>query len=194
MQDTFKNYQKETRIINLYTANLFGLLFFIPVIFLYGGPFYLIWGKQDYIAQMKGHFEGQEIGFGFTVVLVAVLGILLHEFIHGLSWASFTKRGFKSIKFGVLWKMLTPYCHCKEPLSTKQYIIGAAMPALVLGIIPGLLSILTGSFPLLVFAIFFTAAAAGDFMLIAKMLKEDKDSLVMDHPSEAGYYVFIKEE
>lgn len=88
--------------------------------------------------------------------------------------------------------MITPYCHCKEPLTPKQYIIGAITPSIILGFIPALASLMTGSFPLLIFAILFTVGAAGDFMIIRLMLKEHRDSLVLDHPSEAGYYVFIK--
>jgi hypothetical protein len=45
------------------------------------------------------------VGF---IVLIATIGIILHELIHGITWAKYTKDGFKSIRFGVLWKFLTP--------------------------------------------------------------------------------------
>jgi hypothetical protein len=69
---------------------------------------------------------------GFIVLIALTIGIILHE-LHGITWAKYTKDGFKSIRFGVLWKFLTPYCHCKEPL-VKHYIIGGIMPAIVLGL------------------------------------------------------------
>ncbi|MBD1434418.1 DUF3267 domain-containing protein [Sphingobacterium sp. DN00404] len=191
-QVTLKNYTKEARLINLYKANAFSLLFFIPVILIYGVPFYLIWGRQDYIEIMRGYFDGNSVHLAIAILLVTVLGIVLHELIHGITWAIFAKRGFKSIKFGIILKMITPYCHCKEPLTTKQYITGAITPSIILGFIPALASLVMGSFPLLIFAIFFTVGAAGDFMIIRLMLKEDQNSLVLDHPSEAGYYVFVK--
>jgi len=191
-QEVLKDYNKEARIIDLYKANAFSLLFFIPVILIYGVPFYLIWGRQDYIEIMRGYFDGNSVHLAITILLVTVLGIILHELIHGITWAIFAKRGFKSIKFGIILKMITPYCHCKEPLTTKQYIIGALTPSIILGFIPALVSLVMGNFPLLIFAIFFTVGAAGDFMIIRLMLKEDQDSLVLDHPSEAGYYVFSK--
>ena len=61
-----------------------------------------------------------------------------------------------NMKFGVIWKMLTPYCHCKEPLKVGQYILGGVMPAVILGIIPCIIAIIIGHFGLLLFGIFFT--------------------------------------
>lgn len=49
-------------------------------------------------------------------------GIVAHEAIHGIFWAAFAKRGFRSIRFGFLWKKLTAYCHCSEPLEVRPYI------------------------------------------------------------------------
>ena len=89
--------------------------------------------------------------------------------------------------------MLTPYCHCKEPLMVKHYILGAIMPAFVLGIIPAIIAIIIGNFGLLLFGSFFTLAAIGDFMVIYILRNEKKDDFVLDHPSEAGCYIFRKE-
>jgi hypothetical protein len=44
---------------------------------------------------------------GFIVLIALTIGIILHELIHGITWAKYTKDGFKSIRFGVLWKFLT---------------------------------------------------------------------------------------
>lgn len=101
-------------------------------------------------------------------------------------------QGFKSIKFGILWKMLTPYCHCREALNVKQYIIGAFTPAIFLGIVPSLVAIATGNFGLLIFGIFFTVSAGGDFLVINLIRKENSTDLVQDHPSEAGCYIYRK--
>ncbi|MGQ0828185.1 MAG: DUF3267 domain-containing protein [Bacteroidota bacterium] len=122
------------------------------------------------------------------------MGIVLHELIHGIVWSRFTKDGFRSIKFGVLWKMLTPYCHCKEPLKVSQYITGVIMPAIILGVVPAIISIVIGNIGLLVFGIFFTMVAVGDFLIINLLRKENKDSLVLDHPSEAGFFIYRKME
>lgn len=193
-QDKLEHYTKEARIIDLGKANSFALLSFIPVILLYVLPFYLIWNDQNHIEQIKDYFR-QGIFYPITMIFVVMTGgIVLHELIHGITWSLYAKSGFKSIKFGILMKMLTPYCHCKEALTKQQYIIGALMPFIVLGLLPGIAALVTGNAGLLAFSIFFTVAAVGDFMIVQLMLKEDNDSLIIDHPSEAGYYVYLKKE
>jgi len=189
---TRQGYTKETRLINLYKANGVSLLLLIPVIVGYGLPFYLIWGQQDYLAMIRNYVKGDSVYSALTIAIVMVVGIVLHEFIHGLTWSVFAKKGFRSIKFGVVLKMLTPYCHCKEPLTKNQYIVGALAPAVALGFLPALVALATGSLSLLIFAMFFTVAATGDFIIAQLILKEDKESIILDHPSEAGYYVFVK--
>ena len=100
----------------------------------------------------------------------------------------------KSIKFGILWKTLTPYCHCKEPLKTKQYIVALLAPLLILGIIPAVISLMIGNLFLLILGIIFSATAAGDIMIYLLIRKENPEDYVQDHPSEAGYYIFRKKE
>jgi hypothetical protein len=123
-------------------------------------------------------------------IIVFIIGIIVHELIHGVVWASYAKNGFKSIKFGVIWKMITPYCHCTEPLKLKQYIIGAIMPAIILGFIPAILALVVGNIALLIFGVFFIISGSGDFLIIHALRNEKKDTLVEDHPSEAGCYVY----
>jgi hypothetical protein len=122
------------------------------------------------------------------------IGIVTHELIHGIFWAIFAKDGFRSIKFGILKQYLTPYCHCKEPLKVKHYITGAIMPAILLGFLPLILSLVYGSLGWLFFGIFFTAAAGGDFLMIKLLNKEPKNAWVQDHSSEPGYYIYRKKE
>jgi hypothetical protein len=190
-----ENYNKETLTIDLAKANVYGLFGMIPIILIYTIPFYLIWKEKLTVLNLKNYFKefnssGNPLAFSGSIIIVMILGIILHELIHGITWAKYASKGFKSIKFGILWKMLTPYCHCKEPLKVKEYILGAIMPAIVLGLIPALYAILSGNVLLLVFGIFFTTAAIGDFMIINLLRKENMNSLVLDHPSEAGCFIY----
>ena len=194
MQD-LENYKKEKLTINLMWANIFGLLILIPIVLIFGLPYYLLYNKEIDFKNIMDGLVLQDIAYGGLYVFGAIiLGIVVHELIHGITWARFAKNGFKSIKFGVLWKMLTPYCHCKEPLNVSQYMIGAIMPAIILGFIPLILAIFIGNLGLLIFGMFFTLAAGGDFLIINLIRKENKDDLVQDHPSEAGCYIYRKIE
>lgn len=188
-------FKKELLTFDLVKLNLYGFIASIPIILIYGIPYYLIWSKQFSIAELKKVNLNNELveysfGYSFSIVFIMLLGIIIHELIHGITFSFFAKTGFKAIKFGVLWKMLTPYCHCKEPLLLKHYIIGGIMPAFILGFLPFMYSLLFGNLFWLIFAIFFTVAAFGDFYIIYLLRNESKNSLVLDHPSEVGCFVY----
>lgn len=193
--ESLSGYVKEERFIDLYKANIFALFLFIPIILLYTLPFYLIWGRNENLfVFIKNILEITSLSSALLGVLVVVIGVVVHELIHGITWSCYTKNGFRSIKFGILMKMLTPYCHCKEPLRVRQYIIGALMPSIILGIIPIMYAWYSGNIHILLFAIFFTVSAAGDFMIVQLIWREDMRSLVLDHPSEAGCFIYKKED
>jgi hypothetical protein len=196
--DQFNEYKKIKKTIDLSKANIFGLFASIPIAIIYLVPFYLMW-KEKFTPQ-NIRFKLQSIDFSnnalsmlSTIFMVIIVGIIVHELIHGITFAFFAKKGFKSITFGVLWKMLTPYCHCKEPMTVFHYTIGAIMPAIILGLIPAIVALVIGNTMIILFAYFFTTAAIGDFMIINLIRKESKGSLILDHPSEIGYFVLNKE-
>ena len=189
-------YKKELLTFDLMKANLYAIFSIIPVLILYGVPFVLLWRNTFSKVALKNFIDEFTLGIGgnfVSILLVMTIGIIAHELIHGITWAMYTKNGFKSIKFGVLWKVLTPYCHCSEPLKVKHYITGAIMPAIILGFLPFVYSLFTGNALWLFFGIFFTMSAVGDFLIVNLVRKEDMNSLVLDHPSEVGCYVFRKE-
>lgn len=188
-------YKKELLTFNLVKLNLYGFIAFIPVTLIYGIPFYLIWGQEFSIEGLKKLDIGKQLveyafGYSFSIIFVMLLGIVIHELIHGITFSFFTKKGFKAIKFGVIWKMLTPYCHCTEPLFVKYYRIGGIMPAIILGFLPFMYSLLFGNIFCLIFAMFFTMAAIGDFYIIYLLRNENKNSMVLDHPSEIGCFIY----
>lgn len=193
MIDNIEDYQKDKLTIDLVKANVFAIVMMIPVALIFGLPYYLIWGFGFNPSLFQGFAKFFSPGLmGLGVLILLILSIILHELIHGIVWSRYTSNGFKSIRFGVLWNMLTPYCHCREPLKVKEYVIGALMPALILGVIPGLISIVIGNPVLLIFGIIFTIAASGDFMIIYLLKNENRDDYVQDHPSEAGCFIFRK--
>ena len=191
----FDNYQREKLTINLVWANLSVFIFIIPILLVFALPYYLIWEEQftpEAITATTQYIAENDFIFHLILLGILILGIILHELIHGVVWAFFAKQKFKSIKFGVLWKILTPYCHCKEPLQVSHYILGGIMPAIVLGIIPSIIALIIGNLSLLILGIFFTVAACGDFLIVYSLRKENKQDYVQDHPIEAGCYIYRK--
>lgn len=185
MTDT-ENYIREELTIDEVKAQVNAITYFIPFLVVLGIPYVIIW---------RGNFTKEAINglfgpWGLYTLLALVLGIIFHELIHGLTWSAFAKKGLRSIRYGVLKKTMTPYCHCNEPLSVRHYIIGAAMPGIVLGIIPAVIALFTGSLPLFALGMFFTMAAGGDMMIIYMLRKQPGHYLVQDHPSKIGCYLF----
>ncbi|MCF8308789.1 MAG: DUF3267 domain-containing protein [Bacteroidales bacterium] len=177
--------EKRELTVSAKRANIVALLFLIPIIIL-GIGFLLVWAPH----LPKEAFKNLFLDWGFWFLPILIGGIVVHELIHGLTWALFTSRGFRSIRFGILWKMFTPYCHSKEALKAWQYRLGAIMPAIVLGFIPVIAAYFTGSFGLMGFGMIFTLAAGGDFLILWLLRKTPKEALVEDHPSKPGCYVY----
>lgn len=134
--------------------------------------------------------------YNMVLFIVAMLvGIVVHELIHGLTWSFFTKDGWKSIEFGVIWQYLTPYCTCSEPMKKVPMLLAAIMPTLVLGILPAIVGIILGQALFLLFGVVMIAGGGGDMLIILNILKyktEAKEVLFMDHPYEIGTFVFEK--
>lgn len=190
-----ENYIKEKHSIDLLKANRFGIKLLLITLLSALLLFYFIW-SSSFLTKLMNLLSPEGIwdfmGGMLTLFVVLILGIITHELIHGLFWALYSKQGFRSIKFGILKQYFTPYCHCKEPLKVKHYIIGAIMPAIILGFVPVILALIYGCLGWLLFGIFFTAAAGGDFLMINLLRKEPMDNWAKDHPSEAGYYIYRK--
>ena len=175
--------------IDLVKANVFALVILLLSAVVFGGLFLLIWaGRWDEVKMMPSDFVGE----GLVYLAILVLGIVVHEFIHGATWACFAKRGLRSISYGVMWKYLTPYAHCDEPMHIRPYQLACLMPCFLLGVVPSVVSLFIGNVPCLLFGVLYIAAAAGDIWMAWLLQKEDKESMVLDHPTEAGFYIIEK--
>ncbi len=171
---------------NLYSFAILPLVALLAVVFVY------LWG---YGALSEGStFERPVFGLVAVYVigfLIVAFGIAAHEAIHGLlSWAYFGGKPLGAIKFGFQARTLTPYAHCKEPIEARAYRLGAAMPGLVVGLLPSLVGIVTGNGWIMLFGLFFTFAAGGDLLILWLIRKVDAKALVEDHPTSAGCYVY----
>lgn len=177
-----EGYVAEKRTISLLWANLFSLV--LLVLLLLAGFFlmHLFWPSVDF-----------NLGSGGMLLLLVVffVGIVVHELIHGLTWMMATRKGFSHLSFGVI--MMSPYCHIDVPMPKRQYVAGALMPLLLLGVLPAMAALAVGNYFLLVVGIIFITAAAGDIMIVWAIRKEPATALVYDHPSEAGCYVYHRE-
>ena len=141
------------------------------------------------------------ISVGFGQVLLGIAGFLLaylvlvvvHELIHGLFFGLFAPSHWRTIEFGVIWKYLTPYCTCGEPLLWWHYLIGSLAPGVILGLAPGIIGAVTGQIWILPMVVLMIIGAGGDILVALKLLRHHatcRNAIYLDHPSECGLVAF----
>lgn len=186
-----RGYKPIDLVVSIARANVRGLLLALPCVIVLVSLFV-------HFAPFSAEDSAFTVSMGLAVVLSIVIFLALvvvHELIHGLIWGIFAKDHFRAIEFGVVWSMLTPYCTCSEPLTKGQYVLGAIMPMLVLGVGLGVVSVFTGSVGLLVLAVLMILAGGGDLLIVLLVLMyktPTKDALYCDHPYQPGVVVFQK--
>jgi hypothetical protein len=124
-----------------------------------------------------------------VAVPVIIVGIFVHEVIHAIGWSLASGRPLRAIAMGFQLRSLSPYAHPRHPMRVRDYRIGAAMPGLVLGILPAVTAIAFGWPALLVFGVVFTIAAGGDALVLWLIRDVSRDKSVADHPTRAGCVV-----
>lgn len=180
-----EGYRRTELTVSIVKANLFAVVLLIPLLAVGIGLFKL---KNDNFGGVRPY------GPLLFLAAMAVL-IVVHELIHGLSWAIFTEHHWQDVAFGFMKQYLTPYCSCRVPLRKGQFFFGALMPLVLLGILPMIAGILAGSAPLLFMGIIMADSAAGDILIVWKILrwKSEAGSVVyIDHPTQAGGVIFEK--
>ena len=175
-----EGYREQVGVISIARANVMALVT--------AGPFALI-AIILYLLKSPGvELVLSSKNFAYLGALL-VICIPIHELIHGIAWSLFCKEGWRSIGFGVMWEYLTPYCHCKEPLSFKGYIFGGLAPFIVLGVGFFILAFINES-PLLLYLSVFNILSAGGDTTIALMLLKHTKAKRLDHPTECGFIAF----
>ena len=112
-------------------------------------------------------------------LLIFLLGIIVHELIHGIFIAIFSKNRFKDVKFGVSTnEVIAPYCDFKEDLNIWKFRICAIMPTIVLAFIPIILGFIIHDFIYLLGGCLFLIAGAGDFYLLWITKNLNKDAFI----------------
>ncbi|MBL0175226.1 MAG: DUF3267 domain-containing protein [Ignavibacteria bacterium] len=172
--------------ISMVAANLIaiGLLpLFVAVLLL---PFWLVWGSAV-------------LGAGFRsvarleVMIPLFLGlVVVHEGLHAAGFLGFAHVRREDIRFGINWKALSPYAHCRAAVRAGAYKLAVALPGFVLGVVPAVIGLLTGDAWLALWGFFMVIAAAGDVAILWAIRGVPRDAIVRDHPSRAGCQVLAQ--
>lgn len=180
-------------------VNLIGVVSILPLAMLIIIPFWMKWGKQTKVSlkMIKRTLSIFDDKLLDTLVIVLaptvfiLIGIIIHELIHGVFMALFSKESFKSVKFGIVSKSLIPYAHCKEPLISKKMLIISLAPFFFLGFIPIIYAFVTGSLTIWFMGFSMTLCSVGDFIYAYLILKIGLNHMILDHESEVGFKIKI---
>lgn len=178
------NGERIDRSISIARANVAMLLVVVPLMIVLIGLYVIAWGIGDFASGLERFLRWQ------VVIPTLVIGIPLHEAIHGLTWVVAGRRSFRDVRFGFQWKTLTPYAHLEVRVPATAYRWGAAMPGLILGALPYLAGLILGVGWIACLGLFFIFTAGGDMLILWLLRGVDGGALTEDHPSRAGCYVY----
>ena len=181
-----EGYGSKEITVNIVKANIYSLFTLLPFVL------FFIW---LYIKVNQEFYFGQSMFWSMMCLPVFFLLVFAHECIHAIVFGIFAKKHFKSVEIGIVWRYITPYCACKETLTKWQYILGMAMPTIILGFVPAVIAVFLNSFELFFMSILMISCGGGDFLIILMILlyKENgQETVYLDHPYEVGVVVFEK--
>lgn len=177
-------YTEKEETISVLKANIMALAA--------AGPFIIISVLTWLLITRHGEISGSLFG-SIWFLLFFLATIFIHELLHGVGWFFWTAGKWKSIYIGIMWESMTPYCHCKEALKPKQYLVGALTPFLVLGIGVYVAALLTGNYTFFFLAVLNMLGAGGDLTIAwmaLKYLRQNDYCYILDHPTDCGFVAF----
>ena len=135
------------------------------------------------------HGFGAIFSWRSAIVLAAWLVplIVVHELLHAVGFVA-GGASRRQIAFGVDMKTLTPFAHCTRPLASRAMRYAIALPGVVLGVLPAVVGLATGTAVLSVLGGVGMAAAGGDVLVLWLIRRVPSDQLLADHPSRVGCY------
>ncbi|HZG79368.1 MAG TPA: DUF3267 domain-containing protein [Brevibacillus sp.] len=173
---------KEQRVtLQPWKANVYGtvfsILFFVISIFLYGGEIHFSITLPDLL---------------FFIVLI-VVGIVIHEILHGLGFYLSGKVAWSDIRFGVVWTKMIFYACCLRPLPISNYRLAVLLPGLLLGIIPYCVALYAQSLFWYSWSIIMILGAFGDGYILWTLRKFGKETRIADDTDAIGYIAYVTE-
>lgn len=168
-------------------ANVVGTIITLGIFGFVLGVYGLIWGENPLTIYSRG---ASPLTMLVVSLVVFFISIVIHEGLHGIGYR-LAGASWKEIKFGFLWKALMPYAHCRIPLRADAYRWAVALPGLILGLLPLIVSLVLHLDWLNLYAAAMLAGAVGDIMILGMLLPIQRDTLIQDHPTKPGFQILI---
>ncbi|VVM33698.1 DUF3267 domain-containing protein [Terribacillus sp. AE2B 122] len=138
--------------------------------------------------------HGFEISISLSALaiffLLIIIGIILHELLHGIGFIVIGKVKSSQIKYGFSWKDGAAYAHCMVPIKVRAYRVALLLPVFLTGLLPLLISYIIGNGVLLTASVILTAGGIGDWLIFRSLTKYEASQFVKDHPTKVGYFIY----
>lgn len=148
-------------------------------------PFQVRWG---FFAPLTA--RGWSVTTLLGIIALLMAGLLLHEAVHLAGYRLFGRVGPGVARFQFGRAALTPQIRCDAPIRARDYRRILLLPALILGILPGVIAFMTGSWLILIWSVWMVVAAGGDFIGLWAMRGLPADTPVGNHPTRVGCLVY----
>lgn len=179
--DTFKDIS-----VDMFSASIKCIPIILLLIIILIPLYFYMYGVTSLI------FAAQKLIFGWwLVILIIIVGIVVHEGLHALVFGMFSETGFRNVHIGIQLDSLTPYAHYNKPLKAIYYRIALLAPAFVLGVLPVIIGLIFHIGSAFILGMLFLLFSGGDLLIMWLIRKVSNKTLVKDHPTRAGCYVYL---
>ncbi|MDR2292830.1 MAG: DUF3267 domain-containing protein [Prevotellaceae bacterium] len=127
-------------------------------------------------------------------LLLIIVGVIIHELIHGIFAAIFSSNRFKNIKFGFSIRSFVAYCNINEIMKVKYFKVIAIMPFIILGILPIIISLFFGCKTLFDFGILLSIGSIGDLIMFNWLCKEKNNYWVKESDNAKKLEIVVFEK
>ena len=139
-------------------------------------------------------FPNKEFALNVWELLLYALSfivfIVVHELLHGITFALFSGNGFKSITFGLVLRSGMAYCISKVPVKVPRARWSLMMPVYVVCVPLFVYGVWQSSLPLAILAILFASGSVGDFYYMWKLRGTDRSLYMYEEmPTKSGYEI-----
>ncbi len=152
-------------------------------------PFQLRWGLAPPRLPVE---QPLILVLGFIGLLLA--GLLLREGVHLAAYYVIGRVPRGAARLAGTGAGLTPRVRCAVLLPARAYRAILLTPALLLGVVPGIVAIAIGLWLLVIWSLWMLVAAGGDLAALWAMRGLPADTPVRAHPSRPGCEVFASGE
>ncbi|MCA9973908.1 MAG: DUF3267 domain-containing protein [Anaerolineales bacterium] len=125
----------------------------------------------------------------WLMIGLLLAGLLLHEGLHALGFLLAGRAPRSAVRLAFNRRTLAPAAHCRVPLSLRAYRVAVLLPAVLLGLLPGILGIALGELWITLYGELMTLAATADLVILLAVRHLPPQARVLDHADRAGCWI-----